>query len=611
MIKLQPINQLLEQLTVPKQDLAQLSFCDGERESSINAWVRTLPLTQIQFISGLLYQALPEVARFKTSPSNRLNILEALRQPCMQAAQGLAQHFLNQPIILPDSAIKNATITQALQKHLVNGYLVSIRDLGKSSNPEKELLALAIHRAITGLGILLHRYYQLYLPVSPHFWLELHSLFQIALHFKIADVTVLDNLPHQQYCNTISLAYARLLLLACARPNQLRQEEIIATYNALDQLAALTQLQSAEESSPNNLYAVAINGDRPPLYRSRFSAQEQESLLELNNTHLCKKLTEAAAKNNTDPLNTGSLHNEFNLTTALTTHLNQTWNLLAQRHFERKQAHGHLEVTVGITNIHFHLSGCVNFTHFLNKINSATKSDNADTIFQQRGATLKEIAQKQGNDDPWGDTFDIKGTALEGPKRSTSNIELSIRQQEDNEYHAAHLTYKVPLIDTSPGGYCLEWRDEIPTQVKAGELLALREPQRQRWSLGVVRWVNQTKGATQLGIQIISAQATPVGMAIIHKTGTNSEYLRAFKIPELKAINQPPSLITNAVSFREYSKAKIYTAASRSDVNPPFNVQLLNRLFATGTFSQFTYRELAGAPTAKTDSDDTDSAWKQ
>ncbi|RYZ90152.1 MAG: hypothetical protein EOO68_24825, partial [Moraxellaceae bacterium] len=66
MTKLQPIKQLIEHLNVPVQDLAQLSFCDGSRESSVKAWVRSLPLTQVQFVSGLLYQALPDVSRYQT-----------------------------------------------------------------------------------------------------------------------------------------------------------------------------------------------------------------------------------------------------------------------------------------------------------------------------------------------------------------------------------------------------------------------------------------------------------------------------------------------------------------------------------------------------------------
>jgi len=610
MTRLQSQKHLLEQLNVPVQDLAQLSFCDGSRETSVKAWVRSLPLTQVQFVSGLLYQALPDVGRYQTSAANRIAILEILRNTTLQSIEGLTQSFLNQPLILPDPAVKTATIAQALQKHMINGYLVAIRDLSNQANANTELLALAVHRAITGISLLLLRYYQLYVPISGQLWTELHSLYQLALHFDITETPVTDEYPYLQHCNTITLAYVRALLLACARPNQLRQDEIFSTFEALNELSALAQLQDPQTGNHDNLFAVALNTNRPPMYRSRFADDKNSLLLEVNTSQICKKLNEVNTVTNTDSGEGSGLRNELKLTSSLTLHLIQAWNLLAQRNFERQQSHGTLDVAVGLTTIHYHLSGQMNFTHFLNRTASVQSLESSGSIFQKRGVTLKAGEQKKSKNDPWDDAFDISGTALAGTKIATSNIERAIKKQEEDEFKDAYPVYQVPLIDTSPGGYCIEWRNEIPNQVKAGELLGLRDPIRNRWSLGVVRWANQTKGATQLGIQILAAQVKPVGLAIIHKTGDSSEYLRALEIPPLKAINQPATLITNAVSFREYSKTRIYQRVAGNPEGEQHNIQLTRRLFATGVFSQFTYRALA-SPKQKdaAKNDDFDSIW--
>lgn len=612
MPKLQPIKQLIEQLNVPVQDLAQLSFCDGSRESSVKAWVRSLPLTQVQFVSGLLYQALPDVGRFQTSPANRIQILETLRNATLQSIEGLTQNFLNQPLILPDPAVKTATIAQALQKHMINGYLVAIRDLcSQPTANNTELLQLAIHRAITGLSLLLLRYYQLYVPISGQLWTELHSLYQLAMQLGISENPVVDDYPHLQHCRTITLAYVRALLLACSRPNQLRQDEIASTFEALNDLSSLAELQDSQIGNHDNLFAVAINSNRPPLYRSRFAAEDDVLLLELNTTQICKRLNEVNTSANNESSEASGLRNELNLTSALTLHLIQAWNLLAQRNFERQQSQGALDVAVGLTNIHYYLAGEVIFTHFLNRTTGMQAVDSMGAIFQKRGVKLKEEDKRKSQDDPWDDAFDIKGTPLAGRTIATGNIEFAIKKQEETAFKDAHPIYHVPLVDSSPGGYCIEWRDEIPNQVKAGELLGLRDPLRNRWSLGVVRWANQTRGATQLGIQILSAHATPVGLAMIHKTGDSSEYLRALEIPALKAINQPATLITNAVSFREYAKARIYQRKNKDAEGEQNNIQLTRRLFATGSFSQFTYRELATGtkPKETAKKDDFDSIW--
>lgn len=609
MTELQPLTQLIEQLNVPIQDLAQLSFCDGSRDSSVKAWVRSLPLTQVQFVSGLLYQALPDVARYQTTPANRIQVLEILRDPTLQSIEGLTQNFLNQPLILPEPAVKTATIAQAMQKHMINGYLVAVRDLCNQSTPDIELLQLAIHRAITSISLLLLRYYQLYVPISGQLWTELHSLYQIALHLGIVENTVEDNYGQLQKCRNIRLAYIRALLLACSRPNQLRQDEIAATFDALNDLSALAELHDSQIGNHENLFAVAIDSNLPPLYRSRFSADEHALLLELNTTQICKKLNELNSSTN-ESAEGSSLRNELNLTTALTQHLIRAWNLLAQRNFERQQSQGVLDVAVGLTNIHFYLADETIFTHFLNRTLGSQSVDSLGAIFQKRGAQLKDAKKNKSLDDPWDNTFDIQGTPLAGRAIATDSIEFAIKKQEQNAAKDAYPIYHVPLIDSSPGGYCIEWRNEIPNQVKAGELLGLREPLRNRWSLGVVRWANQTKGATQLGIQILSTQAIPVGVAIIHKTGDSSEYLRALEIPALKAINQPATIITNAVSFREYAKARLFQKSSQESGNNQLNIQLTRRIFGTGAFSQFTYRELMAAKTKETtQKDDFDSIW--
>src|SRR6187551_1798376 len=75
---------------------------------------------------------------------------------------------------------------------------------------------------------------------------------------------------------------------------------------------------------------------------------------------------------------------------------------------------------------------------------------------------------------------------------------------------------------------------------------------------------------------------------------------------------QPPTLLTNAISFHEYSKARLYSQSQGNvDNEGGKSVQLTQRLFATGTFSLFGFRELATTKLeTKTNKDDFDSVWE-
>jgi hypothetical protein len=607
------IQTLLSRLQTPQQDLVHLSFCSGSKDSHVKSWVESLPLTQINHASTQFYRALPEVARLQTRPDVRLAMLDSLRLPVQQSIQGLSQSFLNQPLILPEAARKTATIAQALQKHMSNGYLVVIRELctehGAPTAENSALKALVIHRAITGLGLLLLRSYQLYSPVSAQLWAELHTLYLLAENMHLLDTPVNDPLPYHHNVNTIAQAYMRVLLLACARPNQLRQDEVSATYYALENLSTLGQLLPYNTERKDNLFAVLLNSSEPPIYKSRLPGSAQ-NVLELNTSQLASKLAEHT-RQSASGVDSDSFHTSLGLSSALLDHLIQAWNILAQRSFERRPAVGLLDITVGLSNIHYHSADGISFNVFLHQNNPTSHDKDDGKIFQKRGTQLKPSTSTPIEDDPWGDVFDTGGNALAGGHLPTINIELSIRQQQQQSYQGKHPIYKILLVDTSPGGYCLEWQEKIPSQVKAGELIGLREEGRQKWSVGVVRWVQQTQGATQLGIQVIAPHATPMGIAIVHKTGGFSEYLRALQLPALKAVNQPATLLTNAVSFREYNKVRLYSSGDHAHESHESTVQLTQRLFSTGAFSQFTFRELASNKPTDAGADDFDSVWKK
>jgi hypothetical protein len=610
------IEQLLKKLIVPTQDLAQLGFCSGSKEAQVKLWLQGLPLTQAQQVSAQLYTAVHEISRLRTSSDNRLAILELLRVPIHQTLSGLALKYLNQPLILPEAALKTATVAQAIQKHFLNSYLAVVRELcvRPDSKDLQRQQALAIQRSLTALGLLLLRSYQLYLPVASQIWAEVHALYQLACALELEQVPVEDNLPHNQGLKTIHNVYLRILLLATARPNQLRQDEIESTYNLLELLAPIAELDSYTPIGKENLFVVLTNSSRPPFYKSHWrpaSNPGAQPPLEIRTSQLVDKLQEQQKAGNEGVDAAISQRNQLNLSAALTKHLAQAWSHLALRSFERQDVNAGIEVTVGLTNIHFHLADEQPFNLFLNQTSAVAGAPDKDAIYQKRGVQLK-VGETKKADDPWGDTFDIVGTAFDGRALPTFNIEKKIKSQEKENYQGQHPIYTVPLMDRSAGGYGLEWRNEIPVQVRAGELLGLREYGRNKWSIGVVRWAHQIKGATQLGIQVIAPHAIPVGLAAVHKTGGFAEYLRALQIPELRAVNQPPSLITNAISFHEHSKARLYTQNQAGVSNDgDKSIQLTQRLFATGAFSQFGFRELVTAkPEAKTGKDDFDSVWE-
>src|SRR5690606_34783307 len=101
-------------------------------------------------------------------------------------------------------------------------------------------------------------------------------------------------------------------------------------------------------------------------YKSRLAPGTNGNICEINTSQLVVKLEEQVKLmgGKTD----ATVHrNAFELSAALTDHLLHAWNIFAQRSFERRAVTGTLEVTVGLSNIHFHVSGELPFDIFLDQ----------------------------------------------------------------------------------------------------------------------------------------------------------------------------------------------------------------------------------------------------
>ena len=161
-------------------------------------------------------------------------------------------------------------------------------------------------------------------------------------------------------------------------------------------------------------------------------------------------------------------------------------------------------------------------------------------------------------------------------------------------------------MNSSPGGYCLEWTGEMPNHVRAGELAGLKESGATSWSIGVIRWIKQLPGkGAQMGIELLAPKATPCGCRVLKQSGETTEWMRTLLLPELRAIGQEATLITPSMAFSTGYKVHVALGGSHR------RVALYRQLNATAGFRQFLFRDLdtPDSGKAKPGGDDFDSIW--
>ena len=562
-------------LRVPTPDRHNLSFCDGSLRD-LRRWVAGLPKANIGETARQLYQALVELNQLQCASEQRLQMLELLRPEIHFVCQHLERHFIGQAIVLDERPRKVANLCQALQNHLAIGYkLIVSQALQEPSNRQRDNhLLIALQRAIRSLTAPLVRASQLYCPVPEGLWLELHQLYQIASQAQLAEQPVSDGLARHGNAMSCAQSYLVALLLGCARTNQMRQSGIARLAEILEAWSLLARLLPASDSA--SLFAIAPQQDGPPRFKSLFGSAEQQHMLGLDTHPLADSIKEHLLLPE-EERHSSRLLVPAHFSVDMLQHLAAAWGDIAERTFQRNQGQGQLTLCIGMSALHYYLGERKTLAQQLKRPEVPKQA-----VFASDAGAAQDI---------WGNAFDAQpgmrwdaGLDMEEIQYqpAAESEETGLGSDADSDEYPVH---ELPIVNHSPGGYCLSWPREVPSQLQTGELLGIQDMPGRAWTVAVVRWIRQVRGGgTQMGIELIAPQAQPCGLQLIRKQEQNSQYLRALLLPEIRVISRPASLITPRLPFQEGSKVQLNLQGEEH------RATLGRRLCATGSFSQFQYR---------------------
>ncbi|MDG1582572.1 molecular chaperone [Pseudomonas sp. GOM6] len=594
-------------LRVSTPDRQGLSFCEATPRE-FKRWIADLPKANIGETARQLYQCLVELNQLVTSSENRLQLLELLRPEVYFVCSHLERHFLNQSIVLDERPRKVANLCQALQNHLAIGYkLIVTRVMPRFSKDNAPVLAMALQRASHSLCGPLVRASQLYCPVPEGLWLELHQLYLMARRHGLQQLQISDGLTRNGRSLSIEQVYIGALLLGCARCNQMRQSSIARLAEGLESWSKLATLQAAD--APGSLFAISPQLDGPPRYKSLFGEAELHSLLGLDPTPLVDAIKEFLLL---PPESTEAKQLQIpeGMPLDLLQHLSSAWGDIAERTFQRNPGRGSLFICIGMSALHFNLAGQRSFAEVLKRPE------------EERSArfSVSNTSEATGPD-IWAGAFDAQRVSNWEPGMPLEEIQY--RSTKPGEQHVveeiaeSYPSHELPIVNHSPGGYCLSWPREVPGQLQAGELLGIQDMPGQSWSVAVVRWIRQVRGGgTQMGIELIAPHAQPCGVQLVRKSEQNSQYLRALLLPEIRVVSRPATLITPRLPFQESHKVLINHNGEET------RAVLSRKQSSTGSFSQFEYRPLtqteqpggtsvtAVKEPGKAGDEDFDSLWK-
>lgn len=603
-------------LKIPPQDLEMLSFALPQPKK-VEEWVEGLPRMNIGECAKQLYAAIQELNRFKMDSDTRFHMLEIMRGAIRYVCESLGKHYLNKAVVLPPKEAKIASLAQALQNHLSIGYktvIVQLLPRLKANDKEaRRLGAKAIHRAMTEQAEVLLRSLQLYYPAPVNFWREMHLLFVIADRFNALGVEETDPETNAIPSTPFDM-YKRALLLATAKPNQLRQNQIKQVFDATEKWVAYADL--GKDTSHSGLFAVDLTSDMPPVYHALLKRPGSSNVCYFDAATLSDHLRVQLQLPSDQPHPIRDFVMPPDMGKDVSRLLIQAWGVLTERAFTRIEESGQLNICIGLSSTHYYVSNRADFNAMVREGNDRSMMGmEFDNRFLKAGPTNRRDTIE--NHDVWGLQVTADDDALR-TKHSAIEQEIAKFEGKDVPKEAdKYPSYQCDIVNTSPGGFCLSWKQDVPPQVKTGEVIGIQENDDAMWSIGVIRWVKQFKNeGARMGVELLAPKAEACGAQAIHKKGGVTEYMRALILPELRAIGQPATLITPNIAFHVGYKVNV------NQNGHVIKAQLVKQVSSTASFNQFQYKPLTAtapqkAPTtsnapqqkAGKDEDDFDSIW--
>ncbi len=570
------------------------------RPKKVEQWLSDLPRANLGETARQLYDALLNVNQTIYSHQDRLRFLESMREPVQYVTESLKKHFIGASYPLPVKNQKIAAATREIQITLAIGYKITISDMLASTFlfTDKKLLATLLHRAITYYGRTLLTSYQIYAPCTPKVWLELHKLYNIAESRKVENQPIADYQRIYVERASINAEYSRILLLALTSPYKLRQGEVSKIYFTLERWTQHCHLANIDDyrDRQSGYFAVMLNRDAPPRSLAMTLPENCDpQQCRILNTESLAELIRGEIQDTEDLGNTTISSVELSrpdLSHDLLRRLLVAWGVETKRNFSRSHKQEKVEVGVGLSAVHKHIS----------RRKNAKQTDIYNNTAQFESSIIENINEEKP--DVWSMVYptDLPGLA----PLVEEEINLATPEDQNSPTSPSYQEGSWTIINESAGGYCLEYRRGNSAKSQVGELIGIRRKTSNtwKWGIGVIRWMKFSSSRTlRLGVEMLNPDAAAVGIRSRGSHAKTAAWQRTLMLPEIPAIRQAASLITPPAPWRIGNQILI------NILGKILPVQLTSVTQCTGLFSQFQFK-LIDLKHAEDDTQDVSGHWE-
>jgi len=238
--------------------------------TALQQWLDELPTANPGLSTRLFFDLVKECNKLEMDAAMRLEALELLRPNYLMIQDYLRSRLIKSGFPKAEDEKKIHQVLVSLEREFAIGYWIVVRELSRKSAGwfQGKNTALSIQRVIKGLSDIVISHYLMSQTVPDWVWIDLHSLYKLAVKLKKETVKVSDDGGVNSKSSSIEDCYRQILLLSLAEPSGLMQKEILLVYKFISKLYSSVKLTDKPEQGMLMLCVILVDEDQPPFFSS-------------------------------------------------------------------------------------------------------------------------------------------------------------------------------------------------------------------------------------------------------------------------------------------------------------------------------------------------------
>lgn len=499
----------------PTDDRASPAF---KNAADCAIWLNQFQLTNLQLAHSKLLIQLNELNRFPMRATERLAILEMLRETVTHVQGDYAKKLIAKPLLLSDAEYIIFIAIVHLWQAMVTGYQRCLQDYISGDKQLAQQGALLCHRCLLYSGLEIFEHLRTGYEFNPGLWHQLHNLYAFAEDRALHQIAIPDPLnvvqPQTSCCNI----YVKTLLACDAHPAELSRSQLRLLDGWLATWSAEIHLERHYTLSAGDALPLALDLNSTQGLQSATQLQDNEHIRYLALVPLSKLLRVKII-------------------------------LLEQGADTEKVGLGKLS----------HPEECVELLNFLHKCWCESHAESVRTLRKVAKRAQLCCLPEQIHAQLAGKPFAQPHKMITAATREVAETFGNVSNKVAKEYQCNTLENWLLETDSLLGAQLL--RESLEGgRLGHNQLIALRSGEAQRFVLAAITWLKVTRtGTLQLGARYLPGTPEPLHVRPFGLNQENERYEPAFLLPAVTELNIPSSLILPRQWFQPKRVVEILT----------------------------------------------------